>query len=533
MIYEEKLQKVIGKLKDERELTRKGRKTQVTFDDKSFTKVRINDICKILLKLRDDERVVSLVVAFQPMQSDPTKFEQCNNDDDDFERVVEIIVEVDEVFDSWYENHLLHQKTKPHNLVLPSLHLEKLQSIYDRATNAQSNKIFFLSVYEYIELFDNQKDLEFIWKKIVRIGKAENMQLESLATKAYEEMRNVYAEIKVYIESNGVNHPGVLHNLRDFQAYEDGSMFSSIGPLRAREGELSYSLMLLVEDKTQNHIPFCRKYGKISDEGKISDWHFSPSFNNWKEERERMDRLQKTTVWYSWDKLVHLHNIYKDYEELRNECIASNKLFDMWGIKMAFDEIAYIMGDKKELNKDIHEYVQSDYLLYLQRVHQYAKDMLMTARAELEQKKNHQIAIAERPTNEPNVVNSVAQKSNKELLMCGKLQLDLDNGTLRFGDNPSVEISSNNKIIQFLELLMLNQRVVEYVEIAKSLGMNCWHENVENKDVAREVQYLKRDLGIVLREKVGMSNKYLRDMIISKKNIGYKLRCEANSLKTH
>lgn len=111
MTYEEKLHKVVSKLREERELTREGRKTQVSYDDKSFTKVRINEICKILLKLRDDQKCVSIVTAFQPMRSDTTKFEQCNNDDDDFEKVVEIIVEVDEVFDRWYEEYIIKRES--------------------------------------------------------------------------------------------------------------------------------------------------------------------------------------------------------------------------------------------------------------------------------------------------------------------------------------------------------------------------------------------------------------------------------------
>lgn len=41
MTYEEKLQKIVEKLKDERDLTRKGSNTKTTFTDSSFTKIRI------------------------------------------------------------------------------------------------------------------------------------------------------------------------------------------------------------------------------------------------------------------------------------------------------------------------------------------------------------------------------------------------------------------------------------------------------------------------------------------------------------
>ena len=57
MDYQDKLNKVIFKIKEERKLTRKGHKTKVTFDDTSFTRVRIDEIVKILLILQDDEQI--------------------------------------------------------------------------------------------------------------------------------------------------------------------------------------------------------------------------------------------------------------------------------------------------------------------------------------------------------------------------------------------------------------------------------------------------------------------------------------------
>lgn len=79
MNYEEKLAKIVFKLAENRKLTRKNRKTKVTFDDRSFTKVRIENICKILLQLQDDEKILTILDAFQPL--DP--FETVNDDDYD------------------------------------------------------------------------------------------------------------------------------------------------------------------------------------------------------------------------------------------------------------------------------------------------------------------------------------------------------------------------------------------------------------------------------------------------------------------
>lgn len=113
MTYEEKLEKVISKLQEERELTRRGHVTKVTFNDHSFTKVRVGEICKILLKLQDEEQVLKIVDAYQPVDTlDP--YEKIK--DENYDDVKVIVVELMEIFDGWYEDYLLKQKSRVTNL---------------------------------------------------------------------------------------------------------------------------------------------------------------------------------------------------------------------------------------------------------------------------------------------------------------------------------------------------------------------------------------------------------------------------------
>jgi len=126
MTYEEKLQKIVGKLKDERDLTRKGHKTKVAFDDRSFTKVRIGDICKILLKLQDDEGAIKIIDAFQPIETVATEQIISPSNNDNYEGVKVITIELDKEFDGWYGNYLLGQKSK-----LDKIDWINLLKIYD------------------------------------------------------------------------------------------------------------------------------------------------------------------------------------------------------------------------------------------------------------------------------------------------------------------------------------------------------------------------------------------------------------------
>lgn len=63
------LNKIVNKLKDERDLSRKGRKTKIILDDTSFTKIRIREICKILLQLQDDEGALKILDVLQPIET--------------------------------------------------------------------------------------------------------------------------------------------------------------------------------------------------------------------------------------------------------------------------------------------------------------------------------------------------------------------------------------------------------------------------------------------------------------------------------
>ena len=116
MTCEEKLDKIVEKLKEERDLTREGHKTKVTFTDKSFTKVRIQETCKILLQLKDDEGVVEIIDALQPVETVLAEQILSPSDDDNYEGVEIIIVEVGEDFDDWYISYVLQQKSQPKNL---------------------------------------------------------------------------------------------------------------------------------------------------------------------------------------------------------------------------------------------------------------------------------------------------------------------------------------------------------------------------------------------------------------------------------
>jgi len=111
-----------------------------------------------------------------------------------------------------------------------------------------------------------------------------------------------------------------------------------------------------------------------------------------------------------------------------------------------------------------------------------------------------------------------------KILVCGRLELNLRKATLRYKDFKPVEISPDTNEIKLLSFLMQAKRLVKYKEIAKKLDLNCYHPDYTNKQHARDIQFLRRDLNPIL-EKAGMTRKEINKMITAKKNTGYKLHC--------
>lgn len=114
-------------------------------------------------------------------------------------------------------------------------------------------------------------------------------------------------------------------------------------------------------------------------------------------------------------------------------------------------------------------------------------------------------------------------KAEDNILTWNNLILNQNKSTLSYKDFLSVNIQLNTQAIKLLKMLIKNgNNLTEYVVIAKELNLNSFHEGVGNKDIARDVQFVKKELNKILK-KTGMSKEELGKMIISVRNTGFKL----------
>ncbi len=122
------------------------------------------------------------------------------------------------------------------------------------------------------------------------------------------------------------------------------------------------------------------------------------------------------------------------------------------------------------------------------------------------------------------IAQTVSHLDNKRYLY-KDLLIDLNRGILKYKDY-QINISPDNKPIKFLILLMEEaEYIVEYKKITEKLDLSLWKEE-SKKDIAREIQYLRRDLGTDLKDS-GLNksavNKIM-DMIKIKRGYGYILK---------
>lgn len=123
--------------------------------------------------------------------------------------------------------------------------------------------------------------------------------------------------------------------------------------------------------------------------------------------------------------------------------------------------------------------------------------------------------------------NKLERPKVSRMLKSGLLNLNLTTGTLQYGNNLPVEISPEKTEVKFLAILMSNQRIVEYKELGEEFMRGSSIDRATNQGMARNIQFLKRDLLSYLKENVGMPKDQVRaisKMIEAKRGKGYKLR---------
>ncbi len=111
MTYEDKLDLIVKAIFEARKLTRKGHGTKLYLTaDNGLKNLNTHEIYDILLKLQDDEEILSV-------QDIPSAIKSLTDISDALEGKKEFfLLEIKDIFDRWYEGYVLKQKSRLGNL---------------------------------------------------------------------------------------------------------------------------------------------------------------------------------------------------------------------------------------------------------------------------------------------------------------------------------------------------------------------------------------------------------------------------------
>ncbi len=276
------------------------------------------------------------------------------------------------------------EKTDQYQLLI-----DKLQSLVDRAIPMVIPKPFFLTLFEYVEIYDKDERLSPVIKVFNKLKEKDTKKETELGELAKKEMRQAY-KILLQVKNNEKlqqNH-FFQEGLQHFEAYEkeDGSINSSAGPIAGRYGSILHALMSIPSDDPILK-DFMSKFGDKDSQGIIVRWTFSPSYDLLEEERKYIQRLLPTKVWHSWDKLVSFYGLYKDYEKLRDDKLKKKEVFEAMGLNMLFEELNEVMSYKTDTKRYLKEFDVGEYKVHLQRIFNHTKEIMLSGFALNDQQK--------------------------------------------------------------------------------------------------------------------------------------------------
>ena len=527
----------------------------------------------------------------------------------------------------------------------PSVLHTNLQRRFESFTKL-SERGFFLGVADYVQYIDETPEFEPILLSIKKLREQNEQKLNELEVKLKKDIEKVASEIFSLIKKGKIKSDVVDKSIDEYKGVVEGRIQSTATDTESLNSHLEGVIRALHEN---GHKELVSKFLKTNPEsGLIVDYIISDFYYPYRDELAYFRSLMKTTLWGSWNELVVAYLVTHQY---RREMATMDTQKDFWrqmNFHALHKEMQKILDNERDDSERIH-FVYDDYLVHINRVHNYFVEQLLSMASrplsypedEIQEENdqwlnkkdkstlqkiwrvvfalnsewqlrdqdtfkiplekfvkdwidnegeleailtnlhNRKIIEVSRklgetpPSDDPNkpqgsiwatindqpeiirredtqikifskkfsgLVSNLTNRIANEIedakevrqstappsdnqLRCSGLLLDLDQGIIQYRDNSPVEISPDNSVVKMLIFLIRNEKVAEYIEIAKSLEMGCWYEGATNKDVARDVQFLRRDLATFLRDKVGMSEQEIQDMIITKKNLGYKLRC--------
>lgn len=396
-----------------------------------------------------------------------------------------------------------------------------LNSEFNEILEEKNDRMFFLRIARYGKYVSDNEVLMKIISPLYKESKKDIISFGEAWKQFYEEWKPLAKDLLEKAGKAGLKETHPLQN--------------EIAELKRRleNATVSYDH----DELYYFYRPYFELIQRFKDAGKeklIADKHleesgskFTIELNKTEGEWEKFKSLREISVWWAHYKIELLACVVYS-EAYKNAYFDSNRMLDAiykYEIERLGKDRSYIPSYLKRF--DYEKWIKRLHHYLIPRAESFDYNNSLDSKSEIDiigtlSKRDHDVLPKVFRKEEK---DAVANSPAKNELVCGKLRVDLDQGVIHYGNNNPVEISPDNNIVKLLVVLMQSRKIAEYTEIAKNLEINCWHEGTTNREVSREVQFLKRDLITFLRDNVHMTNKEIKEMIVAKKNLGYKLRC--------
>ncbi|HCR81338.1 MAG: hypothetical protein UY13_C0002G0124 [Candidatus Pacebacteria bacterium GW2011_GWB1_47_8] len=379
-----------------------------------------------------------------------------------------------------------------------SLLVEQIDAIYKRVKETAEPKFFFSNLFEYVDGYFREGLLRGVVRALNDLGNTETTKLKQLEKLAYSEIDKAFQKLSVYCSKAGIKNAIITGAIKNYHSYEKGTIESTEGPLSGRIGEVEDIIRGLVATKNTEHLKIAQQYAELTPDGFVRKYIFSPSYEGHKQEKLKQERLRETRPWFSWDKLFTFHRLYIDHESVYKQYMESGKPLTALSAGMLSDELNTILTKPHDPNHYIREFHVETYKNYMERVHLYAKELLL----KFDEHERKQVPD-ESTIKQPTVVESSSDTWS----------FDTRTNTLTVA-NKTIKLKSNTNRTELLKILSKNKNIAKQewqsVELYEAIsGSNDY----DTKQAQRKIYYLCRDLNAVIASKTGKQNFFIYSMM--------------------
>ncbi len=326
----------------------------------------------------------------------------------------------------------------------------RLDKSYELALGSGDEQGFFINLLHYISNFDSQTELQdYIKTDVIGAYKEDHAVLDILESNLVKECSRQFEEIQKYIDKNVLNIGEIIKLTTEFKGHESGKIISSNGRtfnMVFYLGRIIYAIRDLDEKK---HLTLLEQFGSFDKKDNKYSLYIDAKRDLYEIEKQRIERMALTKIWYYWDKLAYIYNLYSEYEKMHKDWFDKGNFLSLMGTNDAYNELLTHLGLKKSDRNDIQMFDVDEYKRALIQFHYHLSNDLGY------QKTDKITAVFDKKTN---------------TLILGKENIKFKDG----------------KRLSLLELVFKNKKKVYFDEALKYI------EGIDTEEVVRDKDRLAR-----------------------------------------